>query len=55
MSRALPMAVDARNLTYRYGSFTAVDDVTLQDHARYEMTPTNSPPRAGRQPRFPDS
>ena len=23
------MAVDARNLTYRYGSFTAVDDVTL--------------------------
>ena len=30
MSRALPMAVDARNLTYRYGSFTAVDDVTLQ-------------------------
>ena len=30
MSAALPMAVDARNLTYRYGSFTAVDDVTLQ-------------------------
>jgi ABC-2 type transport system ATP-binding protein len=30
MNRALPMAVDARNLTYRYGSFTAVDDVTLQ-------------------------
>src|ERR1700744_3114429 len=29
MSAALPMAVDARNLTYRYGSFTAVDDVTL--------------------------
>jgi len=29
MSGALPMAVDARNLTYRYGSFTAVDDVTL--------------------------
>ena len=30
MSRALPMAVDGRNLTYRYGQFTAVDDVTLQ-------------------------
>ena len=30
MSRALPMAVDGRNLTYRYGRFTAVDDVTLQ-------------------------
>jgi len=30
MTRALPMAVDARNLTYRYGQFTAVDDVTLQ-------------------------
>src|SRR6202035_1366158 len=29
MRRALPMAVDARNLSYRYGSFTAVDDVTL--------------------------
>src|SRR6201992_65906 len=26
----LPMAVDGRNLTYRYGGFTAVDDVTLQ-------------------------
>jgi ABC-2 type transport system ATP-binding protein len=23
------MAVDVRNLIYRYGSFTAVDDVTL--------------------------
>ncbi|GFG98413.1 ATP-binding cassette domain-containing protein [Mycobacterium timonense] len=30
MSAALPMAVDARHLTYRYGEFTAVDDVTLQ-------------------------
>ncbi|CAM3278904.1 ATP-binding cassette domain-containing protein [Mycobacterium colombiense] len=29
MSGSLPMAVDARNLTYRYGQFTAVDDVTL--------------------------
>ena len=30
MSGALPMAVDARHLTYRYNHFTAVDDVTLQ-------------------------
>ena len=30
MSRSLPMAIDGRNLTYRYGRFTAVDDVTLQ-------------------------
>jgi ABC-2 type transport system ATP-binding protein len=30
MTGALPMAVDGRNLTYRYGQFTAVDDVTLQ-------------------------
>lgn len=30
MSASLPMAVDARNVTYRYGQFTAVDDVTLQ-------------------------
>jgi ABC-2 type transport system ATP-binding protein len=30
MTGTLPMAVDARNLTYRYGQFTAVDDVTLQ-------------------------
>ena len=30
MSGSLPMAVDARHLTYRYGQFTAVDDVTLQ-------------------------
>lgn len=29
MSRSLPMAIDARHLTYRYGQFTAVDDVTL--------------------------
>jgi len=30
MSGSLPMAVDGRNLTYRYGQSTAVDDVTLQ-------------------------
>jgi ABC-2 type transport system ATP-binding protein len=30
MSGSLPMAVDGRNLTYRYGQFIAVDDVTLQ-------------------------
>lgn len=30
MTSAPPMAVDGRNLTYRYGQFTAVDDVTLQ-------------------------
>jgi ABC-2 type transport system ATP-binding protein len=30
MTATLPMAVDARNLTFRYGPFTAVDDVTLQ-------------------------
>jgi ABC-2 type transport system ATP-binding protein len=30
MSATLPMAVDARKLTFRYGQFTAVDDVTLQ-------------------------
>ncbi len=30
MSGSLPMAVDGRQLTYRYGQFTAVDDVTLQ-------------------------
>jgi ABC-2 type transport system ATP-binding protein len=30
MSGSLPMAVDARHLTYRYGQFTAVDDVTLR-------------------------
>ena len=30
MSGSLPMAVDAKHLTYRYGQFTAVDDVTLQ-------------------------
>ncbi|OBH59076.1 ATP-binding cassette domain-containing protein [Mycobacterium sp. E2479] len=30
MSGSLPMAIDGRNLTYRYGQFTAVDDVTLQ-------------------------
>ncbi len=30
MSAPLPMAVDAEHLTYRYGQFTAVDDVTLQ-------------------------
>jgi ABC-2 type transport system ATP-binding protein len=30
MNGSLPMAVDGRNLTHRYGQFTAVDDVTLQ-------------------------
>lgn len=30
MSGPLPMAVEAKHLTYRYGQFTAVDDVTLQ-------------------------
>jgi ABC-2 type transport system ATP-binding protein len=30
MSERLPMAIYCRNLTYRYGRFTAVDDVTLQ-------------------------
>ena len=30
MSGSLPMGIDCRHLTYRYGQFTAVDDVTLQ-------------------------
>lgn len=30
MSGSLPMAIDARHLSYRYGQFTAVNDVTLQ-------------------------
>jgi ABC-2 type transport system ATP-binding protein len=30
MSVSLPMAIDCRNLTYHYGQFTAVDDVTFQ-------------------------
>ncbi len=30
MAELLPMAIDAQNLSYRYGHFTAVDDVTLQ-------------------------
>ena len=30
MSGSLPMAIDCRNLTYRYGKFTAVDDLTLR-------------------------
>jgi ABC-2 type transport system ATP-binding protein len=30
MSERLPTAVDCRNVTYRYGQFTAVNDVTLQ-------------------------
>jgi ABC-2 type transport system ATP-binding protein len=30
MSGSLPMAIDCRKLTYRYGRFTAVDDLTLQ-------------------------
>lgn len=29
MSGSLPMAIDGRHLTYRYGQLTAVDDVTL--------------------------
>jgi ABC-2 type transport system ATP-binding protein len=29
MNATLPMAVDCRNLTFRYGRFTAVDDLTL--------------------------
>ena len=30
MSGPGPMAIDCRHLTYRYGQFTAVDDLTLQ-------------------------
>ena len=30
MSERLPMAIDCRDVTYRYGQFTAVDGVTLQ-------------------------
>jgi ABC-2 type transport system ATP-binding protein len=30
MTELLPMAIDCRNLTYRYGQFTAVDDLTLK-------------------------
>lgn len=30
MSASTPMAIDCRHLTYRYGQFTAVDDLTLQ-------------------------
>lgn len=30
MSGSLPMAVDGRHLTFRYGQFTGVDNVTLQ-------------------------
>ncbi|MFZ0904162.1 MAG: ATP-binding cassette domain-containing protein [Mycobacterium sp.] len=30
MTELLPPAVDCQHLTYRYGKFTAVDDVTLQ-------------------------
>jgi ABC-2 type transport system ATP-binding protein len=30
MTGSLPMAIDCRNLTYRYGQFTAVNDLTLQ-------------------------
>jgi ABC-type branched-subunit amino acid transport system ATPase component len=30
MSEPTPMAVDCLHLTYRYGQFTAVDDLTLQ-------------------------
>lgn len=30
MTGSLPMAIDCRHLTFRYGQFTAVDDLTLQ-------------------------
>ncbi len=30
MNGSLPLAIDGRHLTYRYGQFTALDDVTLQ-------------------------
>jgi ABC-2 type transport system ATP-binding protein len=30
MSERLPMAIDCRNIIYRYGQFTAVDGVTMQ-------------------------
>src|ERR1700722_16334301 len=30
MNASLPMAIDCKHLTYRYGKFTAVDDLTLQ-------------------------
>jgi ABC-2 type transport system ATP-binding protein len=30
MTKLLPMAIDCRHLTFRYGQFTAVDDLTLQ-------------------------
>lgn len=30
MTELLPLAIDCQHLTYRYGKFTAVDDVTLQ-------------------------
>jgi ABC-2 type transport system ATP-binding protein len=30
MSGSLPMAIDCQHLSYRYGQFTAVDDLTLQ-------------------------
>jgi len=32
-----PLAIDCRHLTYRYGQFTAVDDLTLQVRSREKM------------------
>ena len=37
MSRAEPIAVDCRELTYRYGEFTAVDELTMQVRAGETM------------------
>jgi ABC-2 type transport system ATP-binding protein len=37
MSRTEPIAVDCRGLTYRYGQFTAVDEVTMQVRAGETM------------------
>ncbi|MDT5001611.1 MAG: type transport system ATP-binding protein, partial [Mycobacterium sp.] len=37
MSRTEPIAVDCRGLTYRYGQFTAVDEVTMQVQAGETM------------------
>jgi ABC-2 type transport system ATP-binding protein len=37
MTRIEPIAVDCQGLTYRYGQFTAVDDVTMQVRAGETM------------------
>ena len=37
MSGTAPMAVECRELTYRYGQFTAVDGVTMQVRAGETM------------------